>query len=57
VQLREAGILRVVSKSEGWEMLKSIEAVLAEREVSAHESSRSNELSRGTPESKSALMH
>jgi CheY-like chemotaxis protein len=54
---REAGIVRVVSKSEGWELLKSIEAVLAEREVSAHQSEGQNELSRGTAESKSALMH
>jgi two-component system chemotaxis response regulator CheY len=37
---RTAGISRVVSKSEGWELLKTIEEIATEREVSSRPASR-----------------
>lgn len=54
---RKAGIIRVVSKSEGWELMKSIEEVLAEREISTRQCRQSNKVSRGGQKSKSAAMH
>jgi two-component system chemotaxis response regulator CheY len=53
---RKAGIIRVVSKSEGWQLMKSIGEVLAEREISARQCKQSNEVSRGGQKSKSAAM-
>jgi two-component system chemotaxis response regulator CheY len=38
---RNAGITRVVSKSEGWELIQSIKEVLAERGISTPERRRS----------------
>jgi len=42
----KAGISRVVSKSEGWELIKAIEEIAAEREVSSNKSGGSRHASR-----------
>ena len=51
---RAAGISRVVSKSEGWELIKTIEEIAAEREVSNHKSGGSRPASRVHQQSKAA---
>lgn len=56
---RKAGIIRVVSKSEGWELMKSIEEVLAEREISTLQRRQPHKVSRAVKKlkAKSAAMH
>jgi two-component system chemotaxis response regulator CheY len=56
---RKAGINRVVSKSEGWELIKSIEEVLAERETSTPQRRQANKVSRAGQKQrgKSAGLH
>jgi CheY-like chemotaxis protein len=55
---RNAGIIRVVSKSEGWELMKSIEEVLAERETATLWHRQPYKMSRTgqKPKTKSAAM-
>jgi two-component system chemotaxis response regulator CheY len=55
---RKAGIIRVVSKSEGWELMKSIEEVLAEREISTLQRKQPRKVSRALQKqkAKSAAM-
>jgi two-component system, chemotaxis family, chemotaxis protein CheY len=50
----KAGISRVVSKSEGWELIKAIEEIAAEREVSGNKSGGSLHASRVYQQSKAA---
>src|ERR1700738_2124910 len=45
----KAGISRVVSKSEGWELIKAIEEIAAEREVSSNKSGGSRHAGRVYP--------
>ena len=56
---RQAGIIRVVSKSEGWELMKSIEEVLLEREIATPQRRQSNKVSGAgqKPKAKSAAIH
>ena len=49
-----AGISRVVSKSEGWELIKAIEEIAAERAVSSNKSRGSRPASRAHQQSKAA---
>jgi two-component system, chemotaxis family, chemotaxis protein CheY len=51
---RAAGISRVVSKSEGWELIKAIEEIAAERVVSSNKSGGSRPASRAHQQSKAA---
>jgi CheY-like chemotaxis protein len=51
---RMAGISRVVSKSEGWELIKAIEEIAAEREVSSNKSGGSRLAGRVHEQSKTA---
>jgi len=46
---QKAGISRVVSKSEGWELIKAIEEIAAERKVSSNKSGGSRHAGRSTP--------
>jgi two-component system, chemotaxis family, chemotaxis protein CheY len=50
----KAGISRVVSKSEGWELIKAIEEIAAEREVSSNKSGGSRLAGRVHQQSKAA---
>ena len=50
----KAGISRVVSKSEGWELIKAIEEIVAEREVSSNKSGGSRHACRAYQQSKAA---
>jgi two-component system chemotaxis response regulator CheY len=51
---RAAGISRVVTKSEGWELIKAIEEIAAERAVSSNKSGGSRHASRAHQQSKAA---
>jgi two-component system chemotaxis response regulator CheY len=51
---RTAGISRVVSKSEGWELIKAIEEIVAKREVSSNKSGGSRHAGRVHQQSKPA---
>jgi hypothetical protein len=48
----KAGISRVVSKSQGWELIKAIEEIAAEREVSSNKSGGSRHAGRVHQQSK-----
>ena len=50
----KAGISRVVSKSEGWELIKAIEEIAAEREVFSNKSGGSRHAGRVHQQSKAA---
>ena len=50
----KAGISRVVSKSQGWELIKAIEEIAAERAVSSNKSRGSRPASRAHQQSKAA---
>ena len=50
----KAGISRVVSKSEGWELIKAIEEIVAERELSRNKSRGSRHAGRVHQQSKAA---
>jgi DNA-binding NarL/FixJ family response regulator len=50
----KAGISRVVSKSEGWELIKAIEEIAVEREVSSNNSGGARHAGRVHQQSKAA---